>query len=210
MNYLDFYLLADAIVAEKFEGSPARGAFTEEDWYYIRNAQKVVLIKSFDNLARKLLASRNFEMPVKHMAEKVQALLQGTETRDSLRFVLQSEHDTHIVNSVTWLQPVDHEYVDMPFASTLVVELHYDQECLTKVGDTSCFTVEVYNNGDLLKLDTCLNANKARSSTSPVCQYEDFMTHYRARLPRGGDLQTLCRQGYDPYPMESARTFLQI
>jgi hypothetical protein len=88
MNYLDFYLLADAIVAEKFEGSPARGAFTEEDWYYIRNAQKVVLMKSFDNLARKLLASRNFEMPVKHMAEKVQALLQGTETRDSLRFVL--------------------------------------------------------------------------------------------------------------------------
>lgn len=38
MNYLDFYLLADAIVAEKFEGSPGRAAFTEEDWYYIRNA----------------------------------------------------------------------------------------------------------------------------------------------------------------------------
>jgi len=38
MNYLDFYLLADAIVAEKFEGSPPRGNFTEDDWYLIRNA----------------------------------------------------------------------------------------------------------------------------------------------------------------------------
>lgn len=38
MNYLDFYLLADAIVAEKLEGSPPRGAFTEEDWFFIRNA----------------------------------------------------------------------------------------------------------------------------------------------------------------------------
>jgi hypothetical protein len=38
MNYLDFYLLADAIVAEKFEGSPNRGNFTENDWWIIRNA----------------------------------------------------------------------------------------------------------------------------------------------------------------------------
>jgi hypothetical protein len=71
MNYLDFYLLADAIVAEKFEGSPNRSVFTEEDWYYIRNAQKVVLIKSFDHLARKLLATRNFHKPLEQMIQKV-------------------------------------------------------------------------------------------------------------------------------------------
>lgn len=61
MNYLDFYLLSDALVAEKFEGSPDRSNFSSNDWFYIRNAQKVVLVKSFDALARKLLASRNFE-----------------------------------------------------------------------------------------------------------------------------------------------------
>lgn len=88
MNYLDFYLLADAIVAEKFEGSPNRSDFTEEDWYHIRNAQKVVLIKSFDHLARKLLASRNFDKPLLAMTKKVQELLAGTETRDSLRYIL--------------------------------------------------------------------------------------------------------------------------
>jgi|LauGreDrversion4_2_1035121.scaffolds.fasta_scaffold500412_1 hypothetical protein len=141
MNYLDFYLLADAIVAEKFEGSPDRASFTEEDWYYIRNAQKVVLIKSFDTMAKKLLASRNFEKPIAHMVDKVNQLLSNSETRDSLRYVIQSEHDTHIINSVTWLEPVIHDYVDMPFASTLVVELHYDAKCLSTTRDNSCFTV---------------------------------------------------------------------
>ena len=60
MNYLDFYLLADALVAEKFEGSPDRANFSDNDWFLIRNAQKVVLIKSFDKLARRLFVSRNF------------------------------------------------------------------------------------------------------------------------------------------------------
>lgn len=125
MNYLDFYLLADAIVAEKFEGSPSRSNFSEEDWSLIRNAQKVVLVKSFDKMARKLLASRNFQKPIAQMSMKAQELLSGSDSRDSLRFVLQSEHDTHIINSVTWLEPLDHDYVDMPFSSTLVMELHY-------------------------------------------------------------------------------------
>jgi len=71
MNYLDFYLLADALVAEKFEGSPDRANFSDKDWFYIRNAQKVVLIKSFDTLARKLLASRNFDAPMKQMGKKI-------------------------------------------------------------------------------------------------------------------------------------------
>lgn len=38
MNYLDFYLLADALVAERFEGSADRAKFNEQDWYLIRNA----------------------------------------------------------------------------------------------------------------------------------------------------------------------------
>jgi hypothetical protein len=64
MNYLDFYQLADANVAEKFEGQQNRANFTEEEYYLIRNAQKVVLIRSFDKLARRLLSSRNFYKPI--------------------------------------------------------------------------------------------------------------------------------------------------
>ncbi len=71
MNYLDFYLLADAIVAEKFEGSPPRGNFSETDWWLIRNAQKVVLYKSFDKFANRIFASRNFYFPMENMKQKV-------------------------------------------------------------------------------------------------------------------------------------------
>ena len=60
MNYLDFYLLSDALVAEKFEGSPSRGNFSDQDWFLIRNAQKVVLLKSFDRFANRMFATRNF------------------------------------------------------------------------------------------------------------------------------------------------------
>lgn len=79
MNYLDFYLLADAIVAEKMEGSPPRGNFSETDWWLIRNAQKVVLYKSFDKFANRIFASRNFYFPMAYMKEKVQTILDGTE-----------------------------------------------------------------------------------------------------------------------------------
>jgi hypothetical protein len=67
--------------------------------------------------------------------------LKGTESKDSLRYFLHSSHDTHVLNAVEWLQPVDHDYVDQPFASTLISELHYNETCLQTQNDTSCFTV---------------------------------------------------------------------
>ena len=62
--------------------------------------------------------------------DKVQQILGGTESRDSLRYFVHSSHDTQVVNAVAWLNPVDHDYVDMPFSSTLISELHYNETCL--------------------------------------------------------------------------------
>lgn len=90
-----------------------------------------------------------------------------------------------MLNAVTWLEPLEYDFVDMPFASSLMMELHYDDACLAEKKDSSCFTVEVYNNNILLKLDTCLEANKARGSTSPVCQFDDFFAHLNKRLIKG-------------------------
>ena len=63
--------------------------------------------------------------------EKVNQILKGTESKDSLRYYLHSSHDTQVVNAVAWLNPVDHDYVDMPFGSTLISELHYNETCLS-------------------------------------------------------------------------------
>lgn len=77
-----------------------------------------------------MFATRNFHIPMEQMDQKVQQILGGTESRDSLRYYLHSSHDTHVVNAVAWLNPVDYDYVEMPFASTLVTELHYNETCL--------------------------------------------------------------------------------
>ena len=146
----------------------------------------MVLLRSFDKLARRLLASRNFDKPIKAMQRKVQELLSGTEMRDSLRYILQSEHDTHVINSVAWLEPLEDDYVDMPFASQLMMELHYNKTCIESIEkSTKCFTVEVYNNGSPLKFDTCMNSNKARGSSSPICQFDDFIAHIDKRKIKG-------------------------
>ena len=103
------------------------------------------------------------------MIDKVLSLLNATETRDSLRYYLHSAHDTQLVDMLLWLQPVNYDFIDQPFSSSLYLELHYDDACLTTKNDSSCFTVELYNNGSPLKLDTCLSANKGRGSTSIIC-----------------------------------------
>jgi hypothetical protein len=92
-----------------------------------------------------------------------------------------------------------YDLLDQMFASNMYLELHYDDKCLTTKKDSSCFTVEVYNNGKPMKIDSCIAANKKRGLTSPICQYEDFMQKMNS-LRFDGDLKKLCYQGYDPYP----------
>jgi hypothetical protein len=146
--------------------------------------------------------------------EKVQQILGGTESKDSLRYYVHSSHDTQLVNAVAWLNPVEHNYLDMPFTSTLISELHYNETCLLSQKDTSCFTVQVYNNGTPLKFDTCIDANMKRGSTSTICQYDDFVEHINRRKING-DLTSQCFEGYSPYPQaatyrnETSSSFLK-
>jgi len=81
-------------VADNFEGLPKRANFTEFDWTLIRNSQKVAGIKSLDKFARRLFMSRLLERPMALMKEKVESLIAGIETRDSIRFFMTSAHDT--------------------------------------------------------------------------------------------------------------------
>ena len=83
-----------------------------------------------DIYTRRLFESRMFEKPIAHMKERVSSLLAGNETRDSLKYYIQSAHDTNIVNTLLWLAPINYDFIDAPFASSLYFELHYDDQCL--------------------------------------------------------------------------------
>lgn len=54
MNFINFYLLSDAAVAENFEGCDRRANFTEFEWFMIRNSQKITAWKSLDIYGSKL------------------------------------------------------------------------------------------------------------------------------------------------------------
>lgn len=203
MNFINFYLFADVLVSESFEGvSPPRNTFSDLQWYFIRNAQKIQLTKNFDDKARKIFMSRHFRKPIQYLKDKVQAVIEGKDSPDSLKYVLHSSHDTQLINVLDWLAPSGHFVTDQPYASTVFFELHYDSDCLsTGKKDHSCFTVEIYNNGMPLKLDTCITSNKASSMpSSPVCQFDDFIKHIEKRWYKDGDLDNSCYEKFLPYP----------
>ena len=75
-----------------------------------------------------------------------------------------------------WLSPVHLSYVDIPYASSINIELHYDTQCLATHGIGSqsaldCFTVQVLFDNTPLQLDTCLDENAKAGRKSLKCQY---------------------------------------
>ena len=77
-----------------------------------------------------------------------------------------------------WIQSVGYEYVDIPYASSIVFELHYDDICVaTGPKDNSCFWVQVLSNNQPLRLSTCLDANQKAGRKSLKCTLDDFLKH---------------------------------
>ena len=99
-----------------------------------------------------------------------------------LKYFIQSSHDTQQWNVLKFLQPVNYEPIDQPYATTIIFELHYDANCMgnPKTRSSSCFTVNVLNNGEMLKFDTCINNNNSIHGkfTSPICRFDSFIKHW--------------------------------
>jgi len=92
-----------------------------------------------------------------------------------LRYVLNSGHDDQVSNLLWWMDPLDYEWTDIPYASSVHYELHYDSECVKQANRSeACFTVEVSHDGKPLKFDTCIDNNTNRGSKSQICSYPDF------------------------------------
>ena len=89
-----------------------------------------------------------------------------------------------------YLDPLDYEPIDMPYATTVFFELRYDPVCVaSSQRGPHCFTVHLLNNGELLKLDTCLDDNNRDPNriASPVCSYPSFVRHME-KLAFKGDV----------------------
>jgi len=48
---------------------------------------------------------------------------------DSLKYMIYSAHDDQVDSMMTWLQPEDLDWNNIPYASTVVLELFVDNSC---------------------------------------------------------------------------------
>lgn len=110
-----------------------------------------------------------------------------------MRYYIYSAHDYQIANVLEWLNPVDHDFVDVTYGSSVFVELYYDTDCMYTLRDESCFNVRVSHNGVPLKLDTCLDGNMARGSQSKRCTYTDFRRHLN-KISANDTFDNMCSQ----------------
>jgi hypothetical protein len=119
-------VIADLLVSENFEGDPSRYKFTPEQIWAIRNIQKVYLTAPTGETERQMVITKELRKPIAWLNETVDKILSKIWTNDDLRYVIYSSHDDAIANTLLLLDPVDHYFRDIPFASSIYLELHYD------------------------------------------------------------------------------------
>ncbi len=97
--------------------------------------------------------------PMRIIEDKVAQILNGTDSRDSLKYLMYSSHDDSLANTLIFLNAINVDLTQVQFASSLYLELHYDDDCLKTQKDRSCFSLHAFQNNIPLKFAWCLDAN---------------------------------------------------
>ncbi len=125
----------DYLQAENFEGGKPRYPFNAEQSYYFRNMQRIGLtipLTKWPN-ATQLAMSKQFRKPVQIIRDKVDYIINagGQDDRNTLKYLIHSTHDDSVANGLLFLDPLSNfEFVDIPYASSIFLELHYDPACV--------------------------------------------------------------------------------
>ena len=103
LTFVNIYMLSDVLLAENMEGDTPRYPFTSEQWHYIREVQKIVLLEPISDFARELWITKQFRKPMKAFHQRVNEVLTQSNNTDSLRYMLYSAHDVQVANVLQWL-----------------------------------------------------------------------------------------------------------
>lgn len=112
---------------------------------------------------------------MQYMADRVSELTgQWQDEPTKLRYAIYSAHDDQISNMMEWIHAtnVQMDYVD--YASQVVFELLYDDQCLLSANDNTCFRVDVRWNGHPLAFTECA---LSALPDGTGCSYDDFLVH---------------------------------
>ena len=122
--------------------------------------------------SRNLFVSKQLREPINLMNATILNATKGFYPLgvDQTKFLMYSTHDFTVAQSWLFMNASNGNYTNVPFASQFVLELHSTEDCKNQ----SCFWVEMYANGDILKFDNeCLQPDK--------CTYDEFMALLESR-----------------------------
>ena len=188
------YGLCDLAVAEEFEGFQCSQFYTEKEWWYIDNIAKWLLLNVFDVNTRNLFISRMWQQPYAMMEAKIDAILNKTEKETDTKYLLYSAHDHQVANLVRWLSPSNTPWNTIAFAASVVMELHYDKDCLATKNDRSCFFTYTFLNGERMSFSPC---TAQFADEVEYCNYDVFMRHLN-EIKMKGDLDAACYDKFVP------------
>jgi hypothetical protein len=133
MNQFTFPIasaLSDLLVAENFEGIPKRYPFDAEQWYYMKYMLMLVGTVPVLENDRQIVVTKELRDPMKIIEDKVSMIINGTDSNDSLKYLMYSSHDDSLANTLLFLNPSNLDLAQIQFSASLYLELHYDDECL--------------------------------------------------------------------------------
>ena len=83
-------------------------------------------------------------------------------------------HDTQISNLMYWLHSSNAQVDYVEFASQVVFELLFDEECVSsKTASEACFRIQTLFDGKSLAFESC---NESADLLGNGCSYSDFKT----------------------------------
>ncbi|CDW85891.1 histidine acid phosphatase family protein [Stylonychia lemnae] len=195
INFNDITLEQDKWFTTDFQGVKQWYQYTPVELEYLKHFQVIHLTLPVGQQGRQLLMTKQLSKPIQSMKNRIQEILSGNQSKDTLRYIVYSGHDDTISNLLVFLNPVNFYFEAVPYCSQVYFELYYDEDCVSTKKDNSCFTLQMFYNGHPFKLDTCQAANLQRGSNSPFCQFDDFVAHYD-KLKYQGDVKEACLKPY--------------
>jgi hypothetical protein len=146
-NDLDFlaeYHYCDTIQSRRFEDIPTP-YFNEEE---LAECDAVVTATLIEPMADPVEARNLYVSKQVFIAkDRMEAIIGGKEL--PLKFQADSTHDWTVAQHLLWLNATNGAFLNVPFASQVVYELHSTEGCK----EESCFWIEVIYNGEPLLFD---------------------------------------------------------
>ena len=145
MQYPELYDYCDVVQSREFEGVSLNYTYTPEQLTQINQTvlNALILPMGTPELCRDMYVSKG----IRSFLRQSEAIISGAGPEKNIKYEIFSSHDWSVIQHLLFLDASNGNFTVVPFASSVVYELHSDPGC----NDASCYWVEVYFNNLLYR-----------------------------------------------------------